>query len=107
MERLTLSEQETVIRYDRDERVLHLYTSWLVDAQRWEKLGYPVEVMHRYGDGSPSGWRAVPVACLRPLRRLVNGQIVKRKAPATAFPPGYRGGSSTKRDAARVAAPVS
>ena len=83
----TRAEQETILRYDQTAPMLHLYTTWPVDARRWKKLGYPVEVEHRHRDGSPSGWRcSVPLACLRSLRKIVNGQVVKRKAPVTAFP---------------------
>ncbi len=42
------------------------------------------------------GLVVVPLACLRSLRRLVNGEIVKRKPPVSAFRPGYSRGSSTK-----------
>ncbi len=42
------------------------------------------------------GLVVVPLACLRSLRRLVNGEIVKRKPTVSAFRPGYSRGSSTK-----------
>ncbi|HJN16973.1 MAG TPA: hypothetical protein QGH10_15820 [Armatimonadota bacterium] len=103
MTKRTRMEQETIIRYDQDERTLDLYTAWPVDARRWEKLGYPVEVAHRAQDGSPSGWRVVvPLACLRPLRKLANGQVVKRKVAGRPFAPAYNGGSSTHVAPARA-----
>jgi hypothetical protein len=68
-----LGEQETIIRYDRADTALHLYTANPYDAAKWRKAGYPVEEL------SPESWRAVvPRAVLRPLRRLVDGQVVRR-----------------------------
>ena len=40
---LTLAEQETVIRWDRDEGVAWLYTTDAGQARRWEKLGYALK----------------------------------------------------------------
>jgi len=74
---MTKSEQETIVRYDQQERILHLYTAYPADARRWGKLGYNV-IVERWRDGQPSGWHArAPVAALR-LRRLLNGQVRKR-----------------------------
>ena len=75
----TRAEQETILRFDQDERVLHLYTACAVDARKWARLGYAVEVCGRTSTGAPRGWRArAPLDALR-LRTLVDGQVVKRR----------------------------
>src|SRR5262245_18527180 len=74
----TKAEQETIIRWDQDERVSHLYTANPADARRWERLGYEVEVSGRTPAGETRGWRArAPLEAIR-LRRLVNGKLAKR-----------------------------
>jgi hypothetical protein len=79
-------EQETILRYDQEDKRLHLYTAWPNEARRWERLGYPVTVLHCDRAVEPVSWEAVvPLNCLRPLRRLVKGAIVKRRASLTAF----------------------
>jgi hypothetical protein len=75
----TKAEQETIIRWDQEERVLHLYTAYPSDARKWERLGYSVEVCGRTQAGEARGWRAqAPLEALR-LRKLVGGQVVKRR----------------------------
>lgn len=72
MKRVTKAELETIIRYDQEERVLHLFTAHAPVARRWQRLGYPVKQ-----DGK--GWAATgPVDGLR-LRRLVDGQLKRRQ----------------------------
>src|SRR5262245_5018873 len=72
---MTKAEQETVIRYDQRERILHLRTAYAPDARKWATLGYPVEVCERAADGKPRGWRAqAPTKALR-LRRIVDGNV--------------------------------
>ena len=81
-ERTTMTikaEQETILRWDQDERVLHLYTAYPLEAKKWARLGYTVEVCGRTQAGEPRGWQArAPLEALR-LRRLVDGQVVKRR----------------------------
>lgn len=76
---LTAAERETILRFDEDERVLHLFTASPTQARRWLKRGIPL--LHTYQDkrGEPLGWTAVvPLSCLRPLRALgPNGQARK------------------------------
>ena len=75
----TKSEQETIIRWDQEERVAHLYTTNAADARKWERLGYAVEVCTRAQDGKARSWQASgPLDALR-LRKLVNGQLAKRR----------------------------
>ena len=73
------AEQETIIRWDQEERVVHFYTAYPADARKWARLGYQVEIYSRTQAGQPRSWRAqAPVEALR-LRRLVKGQIVSRR----------------------------
>lgn len=63
---MTNAERETIIRWDREEPVAHLYTADPAVARKWQRLGYPVEPDHQ----RTSGWRAkVPVRCVS-FRRL-------------------------------------
>jgi hypothetical protein len=76
---ITKAEQETIIRYDQEKRVLHLYTAYAADARRWARLGYTVEVCDRTRAGTPRGWQAqAPFEAVR-LRKLVDGQVVMRR----------------------------
>ena len=75
----TKAEAETILRWDQEERVLHLYTAHAPEARKWERRGYVVEVCGRTQAGEPRGWRArAPLEALR-LRKLVNGQVAKRR----------------------------
>jgi hypothetical protein len=81
---MTKSEQETVIRWDQEERIAHLWTAYEPDAERWVRAGYPVTVYRRDQDGRPVGWAAeVPLDAIR-YRRVEDGQVMKR--------PGHRKG---------------
>jgi len=40
----TKAEQETVIRWDREDRTVQLYTADAAQARRWSQLGYVVRV---------------------------------------------------------------
>jgi hypothetical protein len=85
----TKAEQETVIRWDQEERVLHLYTAYPREARKWERLGYAVEVFGRTQTGEPRGWRArAPLEALR-LRRLIHDSIARRRR-GRSFGPGRR-----------------
>lgn len=59
----TKTEQETIIRFDQDETVLHLYTAYPALARKWTRLGYQVEVCGRTQAGEPRGWRAQAPGC--------------------------------------------
>src|SRR5207248_567062 len=72
-------EQETVVRYDQQERVAHLWTAYPADARRWERLGYPVKVYSRTPRGLPHSWAAeVPIDAIR-WRRVADGEVVRRR----------------------------
>jgi len=76
---MTKSEQETIIRWDQEERVAHLWTAYEPDAERWVRAGYPVTVYRRDKDGRPVSWAAeVPLDAIR-WRRVEDGQVVKRQ----------------------------
>jgi hypothetical protein len=75
----TKAEQETVIRWDQEERIAHLWTAYSADARRWQRLGYPVQVRSRTQDRTPRTWAAeVPIDAIR-FRPVRDGQVVKRK----------------------------
>jgi hypothetical protein len=84
----TKAEKETILRWDQEERVLHLYTVYAVEARRWERLGYAVDVCGRTRTGEPTGWQApAPLDAVR-LRRLVDGKVARRpRGPGFAVRP--------------------
>lgn len=55
---LSKYEQETIIRWDEEEQVAHLYTAHGATAKKWEKLGWPVKIMDKDGQGKARGWEA-------------------------------------------------
>lgn len=72
------AETETVIRWDRETPCVNLWTADAVQARRWAKAGYAVTAIVGSTDGRITGWRTTgPAGCVR-LRRLRDGQIVKR-----------------------------
>ena len=74
----TKAEQETVIRWDREDRTVQLYTADAAQARRWTQLGYDVRVQGTDRDGRPHGWAATgPIGCVR-FRRVRSGAVVKR-----------------------------
>ena len=76
---MTKGEIETIIRWDEEERVLHLYTGNRAEARKWARWGYAVEASDRTRDGEPRGWEATaPLEALR-LRKLEHGQVVRRR----------------------------
>ena len=76
---VTRAEQETIARYDEEERLLHIYTANQAVARRLGKLGYTFEVAHLDRHGEPTGWEAeAPVEALR-FRKLEGGTVAKRK----------------------------
>jgi hypothetical protein len=85
---ITKAEQETILRWDQEERVLHLYPAYPAAARRWERLGYAVDVCGLTRTGEPLGWRAqAPLEALR-LRRLMDGKVARRpRGPGFAVRP--------------------
>lgn len=76
---ITPAERETILRFDEEERVLHLWTASPTQARRWLRRGI-VLVEHRDGKGHPFWWNGTaPLGCLRPLRKLDGrGQLPKQ-----------------------------
>lgn len=71
----TRGERETILRFDEEERRLHLYTASPTMARRWKARGVVLKPTHGGGFAAD-----VPLECLRPLRRLdAHGRVVKRK----------------------------
>ncbi len=75
----TKAEQETILRWDQEERVLHLYTAYPAEARKWKRLGYAVEVCGRTPDGEPRGWQARASLEAVRLRKLVHGHVAVRR----------------------------
>jgi len=68
---LSKVEQETILRWDRESGVVTLWTAAPHEARKWKRAGYAVTQ-----DGV--GWRAEgPKDCVR-VRRVKDGQLVKR-----------------------------
>jgi hypothetical protein len=85
----TKAEQETTITWNQEERSLLMWTANPAEAKRWARLGYDVEVSGRTQAGEPRSWKAQgPAEALR-LRKVVNGQVVKRRRGA-GFPVSRR-----------------
>ena len=81
---MTKSEQETTIRWDQDELVAYLNTTYPPEARRWRKKGLAVEVSDCDSQGRPRAWTArVPKDAVR-LRQVCDGEIVRK--------PGHRKG---------------
>lgn len=58
--------------------MLRMYTAYKPDAERWRRLGFTVRAL-------AGGWEATgPIEAVK-LRRLKDGSVVKRKAPAKGF----------------------
>jgi hypothetical protein len=74
------------LRFDEEERLLHVFTASPAMMRRWIKRGVPLTVTSRSRQGEPQGWSAVvPLACLRPLRALGAGGEIVRKRRGAAF----------------------
>lgn len=81
---MTKAEQETLIRWDEEERVAWLETTYPPMAAEWTRKGYPVVVAGTV-DGVAQRWRAkVPPAAIT-FRRMIDGELPKQKANAGAF----------------------
>jgi hypothetical protein len=75
---VTKAEQETVIRWDRENRIVQMYTADPAQARRWTRLGYDVRSQGTDREGRPYGWTAVgPGGSVR-FRRVQGGCLVKR-----------------------------
>ena len=66
-------EQETIIRFDETDADAYLWTASPRQAKRWQRAGCVLKT-------EPCGWSTrVPKAAVSRMRRLVGGQVVKRK----------------------------
>jgi hypothetical protein len=54
----TKAEQETLFRFDCEERVLWASTTTPWVARRWQRARVPLVVLSRYPDGTPATWEA-------------------------------------------------
>lgn len=54
----TKAEQETLFRFDCEERVLWASTTSQSVARRWTRARIPLVVLSRYLDGTPATWEA-------------------------------------------------
>ena len=69
--KLSLGEQETVLRWDRETGVVTLWTCAPHEARKWKRAGYNVAQ-----DGV--GWRAEgPKDCVR-VRKVRDGVLARR-----------------------------
>ena len=74
----TRAEQETTIRWDQEEEVAHLTTTYAPESRRWERRGFDVEVTDRDPSNKPRVWTAKVHKDAIRLRRVEGGQVVKR-----------------------------
>ena len=66
-------EQETIIRFDETDAEAYAWTASPRQARRWQKAGCVLKA-------EPGGWSTrVPKAAVSRMRRVVGGQVVKRK----------------------------
>jgi hypothetical protein len=78
-QRVLKTEQETIIRWDQDERLAELWTCYEPDARRWARAGFEVKVYASNSEGMPMSWSAqVPSEAIR-YRRVQDGKVVRRK----------------------------
>ena len=76
---MTKAEQETIIRWDQEERVAYLYTACQVQANNRIRIGYPIEAFGRDQNGTPRSWTAnVPMGAIR-FKKVQDGAVVKRR----------------------------
>ena len=55
--RTTREEAETTITFNRHQGTAECCTADPTVAKRWERVGWPVEVLGRYTDGEPRTWQ--------------------------------------------------
>jgi len=72
----SLAEQETIVRWDREDPVAVLWTANANDARKWQRWGWPV--IER-----PGGWRAeVPKGEVAVRRKRVLGPEARERMRA-------------------------
>ncbi|MDA1094282.1 MAG: hypothetical protein O3A25_13575 [Acidobacteria bacterium] len=75
----TRAEQETIIDWNEEDQLAHLYTAHEAQAKRWIKLGYDMQVCHRDRAGLPTGWGAFAEKDAVRFRPVLDGKVVRRK----------------------------
>jgi len=82
---MTKAELETTLRWDEDERAIWACTTSPVVRRKWERLGYPVQVLGMARDGEPRSWECrLPMHCLA-FRRLDRPKRVMSDAHRAAL----------------------
>ena len=83
MPRTTREKAETTITFTRHQGTAECCTADPTVAKRWERVGWPVEVLGRYTDGEPRTWQtAVPWRAAVRFSRL---DRPKRARPASGI----------------------
>jgi hypothetical protein len=77
----TLSELETIVRWDAEEKRLHWWTANIREAKRWRSKGYAVEQRG-------SGWLMDTPLDAVTLRRAAT--LGRKKTHAPRWTPKYR-----------------
>ena len=72
------AEQESTIRWDQEEKVAYFDTNYPPVARYWESQGLDVQVADRAPDGKPRAWTATGPKDVVRVRRVKDGQVVKR-----------------------------
>ena len=83
MPKYTRAEQETILRFDPAERILHLFTADPFVAKRWRKLGYTLLPTSFDGEAEASWQGTAPLGAFRHPKRLVGG-VPSKRAPRGA-----------------------
>lgn len=76
----TMAEQETTIRWDNEEMVLHACTTCPRTMRRWQRHGYSIRVLSTTG-GEPCSWAVTLPATIRGDWTRFLGRTVPRFNP--------------------------
>jgi hypothetical protein len=97
----TKAEQETLFRFDCEERVLWASTTTPWVARRWNRAKVPLVVLSRHPDGTPATWEArLPwTGSRKPWTRLFQQSLFPARSSAnlpspsrSSAPDGLRAG---------------
>lgn len=73
---MTKAEQETIVRWDEEDKRLDIYTASPRVAERLRKRGYDMQPIRRT-DGEATGWRCLAPENALTFRRIVDGIVPK------------------------------